>query len=418
MALLNLFKFLSPFIPQTKIESAKVNEQFSKIADSMDTVAAALDRTPVYPAGTAFPSTANAGKALVLDAGGNPAFKQLGTAADLTATTSNTDSTAGRALRVGNFGVGSNAAPQITDANTLDASGLYWVAATWAGSPFSGTDGANQGYLLHEAWSTSLYAKQTFVSVNNQFMMKIRRKDNGTWSRWFDVAEMALSSGDMRAVPRFDVMAGMNADNIITPGWFKNPIDYNSSSNMPVIPVGGTPYWFLEVLKYDGGNMIIQRAHNYQFVTGGYSTPYYTFERVYNGTEWSKWRPITFPQVGQVYYDAASAQNVGAVIERGVNANGEYMKLADGHLVCKLQYNETVDITTAEGALFRNASGITWNFPAQFVDYPVVTGQFPTCGAWLTQRANGIVSCIYYWQAALNFSADGYAQIMAIGRWR
>ena len=110
MALLNLFKFLSPFVPQTKIESAKVNEQFSKIADSMDTVAVALDRTPVYSAGTTFPSSANAGKALVLDSNGNPAFKQLGTAADLTATTSNTDNTAGRALRVGNLGFGTQIA--------------------------------------------------------------------------------------------------------------------------------------------------------------------------------------------------------------------------------------------------------------------------------------------------------------------
>ena len=106
MALLNLFKFLSPFIPQTKIESAKVNEQFSKIGDSMDTIAATLDRTPVYAAGTTFPSTANAGKAMVLDASGNPTFRAIGTAADLTATTSNTDSTPGRALRVKDFGIG------------------------------------------------------------------------------------------------------------------------------------------------------------------------------------------------------------------------------------------------------------------------------------------------------------------------
>lgn len=106
MALLNLFKFLSPFIPQTKIESAKVNEQFSKIGDSMDTIAATLDRTPVYAAGTTFPSAANAGKAMVLDASGNPTFRAIGTAADLTATGTPGDHTAGRATRVGDFGNG------------------------------------------------------------------------------------------------------------------------------------------------------------------------------------------------------------------------------------------------------------------------------------------------------------------------
>lgn len=52
----------------------------------------------------------------------------------------------------------------------------------------------------------------------------------------------------------------------------------------------------------------------------------------------------------------------GAVIERGSNANGEYVRFADGTQIC------TRALTASSSA------GVTWTFPAAFVAAPVVNG--------------------------------------------
>ncbi|MCZ0963895.1 hypothetical protein [Paracoccus benzoatiresistens] len=51
--------------------------------------------------------------------------------------------------------------------------------------------------------------------------------------------------------------------------------------------------------------------------------------------------------------------------ERGSNANGEYVRFADGTHICT-GLIASVDITTAIGGLFRSAA-LSWTFPAVFV---------------------------------------------------
>ena len=61
----------------------------------------------------------------------------------------------------------------------------------------------------------------------------------------------------------------------------------------------------------------------------------------------------------------------GAVIERGITAEGEFVRFADGTLICTANLTATT-CTSAEGALFASASS-TWTFPATFA-----TGSTPT----------------------------------------
>lgn len=327
-------------------------------------------------------------------------------------------------LQLGDFGIGGTggAYTRCDNANTLTGTGMYWTSATWVGSPESGLDGANQGYLIHQDWGTdNAYALQKFYSVNGAYTCLVRRKDYGTWTRWFAEGEAVGYKGNTRSRPTMDYSTNVDLNTLTKAGWYNLLANPTNSSNFPPQPTNSTGWWFIHNIVYNDGAQIQQYAYSYMTCdASGNPSDSYIFVRVYysNSGAWSKWQKIAGPDVGLVYYDATSGRNVGAIIERGVNPNGEYVKFADSTMICKLQYNETADITTTEGALYRNASGITWNYPAQFVDYPVVTGQFPACGGWLSQRVNGIVSCIYYWQAALNFSADGNAQVMAIGRWR
>jgi hypothetical protein len=101
---------------------------------------------------------------------------------DLTRITSSaTDTTAGRLLKVGDFGVGG--VVFISDANVLASTGFYLTTDTWTGSVITGTSGANQGYLFNQEWSGS-YAKQTFFNINDTWQTWTRRKDNDVWTAW------------------------------------------------------------------------------------------------------------------------------------------------------------------------------------------------------------------------------------------
>lgn len=64
----------------------------------------------------------------------------------------------------------------------------------------------------------------------------------------------------------------------------------------------------------------------------------------------------------------------GAIIERGSNANGEYVKYADGTMICwisTLASSIAIDTTLGTSTLWYG--NIVWNFPATFVGNPTVS---------------------------------------------
>lgn len=67
----------------------------------------------------------------------------------------------------------------------------------------------------------------------------------------------------------------------------------------------------------------------------------------------------------------------GALIERGSNANGEYVRFADSTMICthKVDISATA-ISTARGSLFGTAAALTWTYPVAFTVTPSVTGVF------------------------------------------
>lgn len=64
----------------------------------------------------------------------------------------------------------------------------------------------------------------------------------------------------------------------------------------------------------------------------------------------------------------------GAIIERGSNANGEYVRYADGTQICSIILPTTShNVSTAVGALF-SSDAQTWTFPVAFSGIPAVFG--------------------------------------------
>lgn len=86
----------------------------------------------------------------------------------------------------------------------------------------------------------------------------------------------------------------------------------------------------------------------------------------YNSGSWSPWRAIY--NQGTVVGAVSQSGGVptGAIIERGSNSNGTYIRWADGTQIC-----HSPRLTSTH--LNNNALRSTWNFPATFAGRPVVT---------------------------------------------
>ncbi|WP_375687109.1 DUF2793 domain-containing protein [Pseudooceanicola sp. LIPI14-2-Ac024] len=106
----------------------------------------------------------------------------------------------------------------------------------------------------------------------------------------------------------------------------------------------------------------------------------------------------------------------GAVIERGSNANGEYLRLADGTQICT---TDTLDVSacdTADGALYVSATA-TWTLPASFAAAPVCRFEVDDLSYWASAAAPGTTSCDFRAVGAVSTAASLALRGVAIGRW-
>lgn len=119
----------------------------------------------------------------------------------------------------------------------------------------------------------------------------------------------------------------------------------------------------------------------------------------------------------------SGGQSTGAIIERGSNANGNYVKFADGTMICTV---------SAQAVTFSNPSNLlyVWTYPVQFTgpDLPVVLGNLSSTALGVTRNVSTIGSYLRGYSTA-NCSALSVNQfvaadasgvtfdLFAIGRW-
>lgn len=108
----------------------------------------------------------------------------------------------------------------------------------------------------------------------------------------------------------------------------------------------------------------------------------------------------------------------GAVIERGSNANGSYVRFADGTQICWQTQTITATIATAYFGGFRSST-TTWTFPAEFSVAPVVNGSFANFTS-MPALIGTVSATSAGWAAsavASQASATRDVLLFAIGRW-
>lgn len=115
-----------------------------------------------------------------------------------------------------------------------------------------------------------------------------------------------------------------------------------------------------------------------------------------------------------------------AIIARGSNANGEWVRWEDGTQVCYRNYSVSMSIEASIGNLFYNSGGIAATYPASFVSLPSIL--VSTADADETTRtyfcglgSGGSVTrtpAIYVLRPASTPDVTVNITYLAIGRWK
>lgn len=109
----------------------------------------------------------------------------------------------------------------------------------------------------------------------------------------------------------------------------------------------------------------------------------------------------------------------GAIIERGSNANGNYVKYADGTMIAWIsKVDVAIAITTSYFGGARSA-GLSWTFPVAFSGVPVLQCQGTRATSMMVSGGNVNATGTLYYHAAASTQAeaDRNCDLMAIGRW-
>lgn len=107
----------------------------------------------------------------------------------------------------------------------------------------------------------------------------------------------------------------------------------------------------------------------------------------------------------------------GGIIERGSNADGEYVRYADGTQIC-VNYNVgSQSTTTLIGVIYRATNATTWTYPAAFAVSPVVSGNADdNLARWVSFDPPSTTSVAYRQINAVT-GTSVRTRVIAVGRW-
>lgn len=131
----------------------------------------------------------------------------------------------------------------------------------------------------------------------------------------------------------------------------------------------------------------------------------------------------TDPDV-KLWIDTGEIQNSGSEIESGSNENGNWIKFADGTMVCYGNVSLTIPIATAISPIggYRNTGGTnTKVFPQPFYEIPIVNTQVVLYTATQSYAHNITTSGFDLFFTTIssdNTNTERKASYIAIGRWK
>lgn len=300
-------------------------------------------------------------------------WREVWHSGNLEKTTSATDNTLGRMLKVGDFGVGAQTRP-VTELIELRPTLHLGASSTASNGPSYSSNILNQQWGPDTRWNTQLAVgvntpKMSFRSV--QFSTSATGTTTTTTvNPWYEVWHsgnliITTSSTDTNAgriLKVGDFGVGSSSLTTVT-SWPTVVGNYlvTNISTLPSCPVGATGSCII----------IVERNNNYTLIENTTQTN----RKIYQGTFPTAAGPDNVNGWVQIFHQGTILGTVsqsggvptGAIIQRGSNANGEFVRFADGTLICTGTTAATTTISTAFEGGFRSG-GLTQAFPSPFLN--------------------------------------------------
>lgn len=173
-------------------------------------------------------------------------------------------------------------------------------------------------------------------------------------------------------------------------------------------PEPGGYFHYLEQRVF--GGQVLQLAYPYRVN----DDKFFAFRSRFSGV-WTPWRQVYHQGTVLGAVSQSGGVPTGAIIERGSNANGEYVKFADGTMICTAYLS--CGATAAAGGLYASTIA-TWTYPASFVDAPSVAYSTGTALGWgAVVAADNTSANVRRWTNAVHSATNVAGYAVAIGRW-
>ena len=141
------------------------------------------------------------------------------------------------------------------------------------------------------------------------------------------------------------------------------------------------------------------------------------FTRVNDGT-WRPWRELYHQ--GNILGTVTQSGGVptGAIVERGSNANGSFVRFADGTQICT-HIISGVTAPSATGSVFTSgaAGSFPWTFPAAFAVAPIVSASVNHPTSWANALDSSSTSVEFRRFSSAAQTGGENVRLAAIGRW-
>ena len=195
-----------------------------------------------------------------------------------------------------------------------------------------------------------------------------------------------------------------NANGVTVAGLYRTD---TTSANLPVSATSG----LLEVFHGAGGDTVHQR-----WTATTPDTATRTWQRRASGGTWQAWAQVFNQSTVLGTVSQTAGLPTGALIERGSSANGDYVRFADGTLICTRTNLTTPNAATSAGALFRSAD-VVWTYPSAFIVAPVVKGAVDDIDAWCVGGAPASTTITLRVMSSITKAGALTLRATAVGRW-
>lgn len=275
------------------------------------------------------------------------------------------------------YGLGSSTPPLIADFNDVYPPGFYraYGALNAQATPGAPTDSANTALTVLAMRGLSSHDFTTYLVTTAQATVPsvwIGGRVSGGAFQWRRIDPQAFGWGTLQAPALADLDATATESGLyrVTTG------------AVGTLPSGATPY----------GTILVERwgdTHLKQTFTpnGNTALAGNVYTRVYS-SGWKAW--VKNYSTGNLLGTVSQSAGVptGAVIERGSNANGSYVKFADGTLICQMQVSTSS--FSASGSVYVSNT-VIFTFPATFItagDVSVLGSDTVSSGMLVSGLAN------------------------------